>query len=228
MEKYLQIKNIYKSFGSTEVLKGVSLDIEEGKFVTLLGASGSGKSTLLRIIAGLEYADSGSILLDGKDITALPPEKRHLSMVFQNYALFEHMTVAQNIGYSLKIARVPRKEREKRVEEMLEKISLPGYGSRMPDELSGGQRQRVAIARSIINTPKVILLDEPLGALDAALRKRMQTELKNLQHELGITFVYITHDQEEALSMSDMIAVLSDGIFTDTGAPDEIKERISL
>lgn len=210
------------------MLKGISLCVEKGKFVTLLGASGSGKTTLLRIIAGLEYADSGSVLLDGNDITSLSPEKRHLGMVFQNFALFEHKTVAGNIGYSLKIAHIPKAEIARRVDEMLEKISLSGYGNRMPDELSGGQRQRVAIARAIINTPKMILLDEPLGALDAALRKRMQMELKNLQHELGITFIYITHDQEEALNMSDQIAILENGVITEIGAPDEIKERIHL
>lgn len=225
MDSFLQIKNIRKNFGSTEVLKGISLDIEEGKFVTLLGASGCGKTTLLRIIAGLESADSGRIILDGTDITDLPPEKRHLSMVFQNYALFEHMTVAANIGYPLRVAKVPKKEIAKKVDEMLELISLPGYGNRMPDELSGGQRQRVAIARSIVYTPKVILLDEPLGALDADLRKKMQTELKNLQHNLGITFVYITHDREEAYSMSDRIALISNGIIDFMGLPDEIKER---
>lgn len=228
MGKILQVENIQKSFGNTKVLNGLSLAIDEGKFVSILGASGSGKTTLLRIIAGIEFADSGRVILNDRDITNLPPEKRHLSMVFQNYALFEHMTVADNIGYSLKIARVPKAERRKRVEEMLEKISLPGYGNRMPDELSGGQRQRVALARSIISAPMMILLDEPLAALDAALRKRMRSELKNLQNELGITFLYITHDQEEALAMSDTVVLMENGIITDSGVPDEIKERIRL
>ena len=217
MGKILQVENIQKSFGNTKVLNGLSLAIDEGKFVSILGASGSGKTTLLRIIAGIESADSGRVILNDRDITNLPPEKRHLSMVFQNYALFEHMTVADNIGYSLKIARVPKAERRKRVEEMLEKISLPGYGNRMPDELSGGQRQRVALARSIISAPMMILLDEPLAALDAALRKRMRSELKNLQNELGITFLYITHDLSTAYYVSDEIVTLYRGRMVESG-----------
>lgn len=225
---YLEAKDIYKSFDKQEVLKGINLTVDQGEFVTLLGASGCGKTTLLRIIAGLEYADQGQVFLDGNDITSLAPEKRQIGMFFQSYALFEHMTVEENISYSLKLQKLPKDEIAERVNDMLRTVKLEGVNKRMPDMLSGGQRQRVALARSIISTPKVLLLDEPLGALDAALKKRMREELKDLQHTLGITFIYITHDQEEALSMSDRIALMEDGIFTEIGKPDEIKDKIRL
>ena len=228
MENYLEIKNIYKSFGSQKVLRGISLNVGEGEFVSILGASGSGKTTILRIIAGLEQPDSGTVTLAGRDITNLPPEKRQIGMIFQNYALFEHMTVEENIGYSLKLRRVPKKEIHNRVNSMLETVGLPGINDRMPDMLSGGQRQRVAVARSLIAQPGVLLLDEPLSALDAALRRRMRGELRELQQSLGMTFVLITHDEEEALTMSDRIALMDDGVFTDTGTPDEVKEKINL
>ena len=225
---YLVAKDIYKSYDREEVLKGINLEVDQGEFVTLLGASGCGKTTFLRIIAGLDAADSGSVFLDGNDITGLAPEKRQIGMFFQNYALFEHMTVEENIAYSLKLKKLPKDEISQRVEDMLKVVKLEGEKKRMPDMLSGGQRQRVALARSIISTPKVLLLDEPLGALDAALRKRMQEELKELQHTLGITFINITHDQDEALIMSDRIALIEDGIIRKIGKPDEIKDEIRL
>lgn len=225
---YLVAKDIYKSYDREEVLKGINLEVDQGEFVTLLGASGCGKTTFLRIIAGLDAADSGSVFLDGNDITGLAPEKRQIGMFFQNYALFEHMTVEENIAYSLKLKKLPKDEISQRVEDMLKVVKLEGENKRMPDMLSGGQRQRVALARSIISTPKVLLLDEPLGALDAALRKRMQEELKELQHTLGITFINITHDQDEALIMSDRIALIEDGVIRKIGKPDEIKDEIRL
>lgn len=222
----MELVNITKTFhsaqGQTEVLKGINLTIEDGEFVTLLGASGCGKTTLLRIIAGLEEADTGSIILDGKDITALEPYKRDVNMIFQNYALFPHLTVEENIGYGLKLKKVPKAIIHKKVEEMLVLVQLEGYGKRYPDKLSGGQKQRVAIARALINEPKVLLLDEPLGALDLKLRRQMQLELKRLQRKLGITFIYITHDQEEAINMSDKIAVMHEGVFEQVGTPNEV------
>lgn len=221
-EKCLELKDIKKAFSKEEVLKEISLSIEKGEFITLLGSSGCGKTTTLRIIAGLETPDSGQVFLDGKDVTALPPEARDVNTVFQNYALFPHMTVADNIGYGLKLKKTPKAEIKKRVSEMLELVQLPGYEKRKPSELSGGQKQRVAIARSLINNPKVLLLDEPLGALDLQLRRTMQLELKKLQKKLGITFIYITHDQEEAINMSDRIAVMNHGVFEQIGSPDEI------
>lgn len=221
----LELNNITKSFGDTEVLRDISLAIHEGEFVTLLGPSGCGKTTILRIIAGLEYPDSGKVLLEGKEMENVGPEKRNVNMVFQNYALFPHMNVAQNIGYGLKIRGVGKAEIKKRVEEILSLVQLSGYESRRPSAMSGGQRQRVAIARALVNNPRVLLLDEPLGALDLQLRRQMQLELKHLQKELGITFVYITHDQEEAINMSDRIVVLHEGKIEQVGTPAEIYDR---
>ena len=222
-EYCLELKNIHKSFvPGEEVLGGIDLFVRQGEFITLLGSSGCGKTTTLRIIAGLETPDSGQVFLDGVDVTGLEPDKRNVNTVFQNYALFPHMNVADNIGYGLKLKHVPKSEIKKRVSEMLELVQLPGYEKRKPSELSGGQRQRVAIARSLINQPKVLLLDEPLGALDLQLRRAMQLELKRLQKKLGITFIYITHDQEEAINMSDRIAVMNHGGFEQIGSPDEI------
>ena len=222
-EKCLELKNIRKGFSNEEeVLKGISLAIEKGEFITLLGSSGCGKTTTLRIIAGLEAPDSGTVFLDGKDVTAVPPNQRDVNTVFQNYALFPHLNVEGNVGYGLKIKRVPKAEIKKKVAEILELVQLTGYEKRMPSELSGGQKQRVAIARALVNSPKLLLLDEPLGALDLKLRRTMQLELKRLQKKLGITFLYITHDQEEAINMSDRIVVMKDGRFEQIGTPDEI------
>ena len=222
-EKCLELKEIKKSFSKEEtVLKEISLSIDKGEFITLLGSSGCGKTTTLRIIAGLETPDSGRVFLDGRDVTGLAPEARDVNTVFQNYALFPHMTVADNIGYGLKLKKTPKAEIKKRVSEMLDLVQLPGFEKRKPSELSGGQRQRVAIARALVNNPKVLLLDEPLGALDLQLRRAMQLELKKLQKKLGITFIYITHDQEEAINMSDRIAVMNQGTFEQIGTPDEI------
>lgn len=221
----LELKNISKSFGKTEVLKNIDLVAEKGEFITLLGSSGCGKTTTLRIISGLESPDSGSVFLDGRDVTSLEPNKRDVNTVFQNYALFPHMNVAANVGYSLKIRHVPKADAAKQVKEALELVQLSEYADRMPSELSGGQRQRVAIARSLVARPKVLLLDEPLGALDLQLRRRMQLELKRLQKKLGITFIYITHDQEEAINMSDRIAVMRGGVFEQIGTPSEVYDR---
>ena len=212
-------------FGGERVLSSINLDIEDKQFVTLLGPSGCGKTTTLRIIAGLESADSGRVLLEGKDVTDEVPEKRNVNTVFQNYALFPHMSVEENIGYGLKIRKWKKAEIREAVKQALELVQLPGFGGRKPSELSGGQRQRVAIARAIVNEPKVLLLDEPLGALDLQLRRQMQLELKRLQKQLGITFIYITHDQEEALNMSDRIAVMKNGVFQQLGSPTEIYDH---
>ncbi len=221
-ETILTLKDLKKSFGETEVLKGINIEIAQGEFITLLGASGCGKTTTLRIIAGLEEPDSGQVMLKGTDITALLPEKRNVNTVFQNYALFPHMTVEKNIAYGLKLKKLPKEEIAHKVREALQMVQLEGFEKRKPEELSGGQKQRVAIARAVVNQPKVLLLDEPLGALDLKLRRQMQTELKNLQQRLGITFIYITHDQEEAINMSDRIAVMRNGVFEQIGTPNEI------
>ena len=219
----LELKNIKKSFQEGEdVLESICLTAKKGEFVTLLGSSGCGKTTTLRIIAGLEQPDSGQVFLNGKDVTSLEPNQRNVNTVFQNYALFPHMNVADNIGYGLKLKKTPKAEISRRVKEMLELVQLSGFEKRKPSELSGGQRQRVAIARALVNNPEVLLLDEPLGALDLQLRRAMQHELKRLQKKLGITFIYITHDQEEAINMSDMIAVMNHGRFEQIGTPDEI------
>lgn len=222
MNEILRLEKIHKTFDDTEVLKGIDLSVAQGEFITLLGASGCGKTTTLRIIAGLEMADEGKVWLDGRDITEMVPNKRNVNTVFQNYALFPHMSVEENIGYGMRLRGVAKSEIKEQVEQMLQLVQLEGFGKRRPDQLSGGQRQRVAIARAVINQPRVLLLDEPLGALDLKLRRQMQLELKKLQKQLGMTFIYITHDQEEAINMSDRIAVMREGRFEQIGTPNEI------
>jgi putative spermidine/putrescine transport system ATP-binding protein len=204
---------------------GVDLVVDEGEFFTLLGPSGSGKTTLLRLIAGFERPDGGRIQLAGRDVTNVPPHLRDTNTVFQDYALFPHMTVAENIGYGLRVKGVSRQARAKRVERALAMVRLVGLGHRRPNQLSGGQRQRVALARAVVNEPEVLLLDEPLGALDLKLRQEMQIELKQIQKEVGITFIYVTHDQEEALTMSDRLAVMANGEIEQIGSPVEVYER---
>lgn len=221
-ESILSLQGITKSFGGTPVLNGIDLEAAQGEFITLLGSSGCGKTTTLRIIAGLEDPDQGRVLLEGQDMTDVEPNKRDVNTVFQSYALFPHMNVEQNVGYALKLRKRPKGEIKEEVKKMLELVQLSGFEKRKPAELSGGQKQRVAIARSLINRPKILLLDEPLGALDLQLRRQMQQELKRLQKKLGITFIYITHDQEEALNMSDRIAVMRDGQFDQIGTPSQV------
>lgn len=218
----LSLENIEKSFDGDNILKNISLDIGRGEFVTLLGSSGCGKTTTIRIVAGLLTPDSGKVILNGKDITMLAPEKRDVNTVFQNYALFPHMNVEKNIGYGLKLKKMPANEIKAEVEKALSLVQLEGFEKRNPSQLSGGQKQRVAIARAIVNKPSVLLLDEPLGALDLMLRRQMQTELKKLQKALGITFIYITHDQEEALNMSSRIVVMRNGNIEQIGTPSEV------
>ena len=221
----LSLRHISKNFGEGDVLSDLSLDVHRGEFVTLLGASGCGKTTTLRIISGLETPDTGTVLLDGQDITALPPEKRPVNTVFQSYALFPHMNVEKNVAYGLRVRGADKATIRARVEEMLELVQMRDYARRMPAQLSGGQRQRIAIARALAPQPRLLLLDEPLGALDLQLRRQMQLELKRLQKKLGITFIYITHDQEEAINMSDRIAVMRAGTFEQIGTPEEIYDR---
>ena len=221
----VRVRGLRKNYGQVTALDGVDLDIRAGEFFTMLGPSGSGKTTLLRLIAGFERPDGGAIELGGRDISRVPPYARDVNTVFQDYALFPHMSVMQNIEYGLRVKRVSRSERRRRAERALEMVRLSGLGERKPSQLSGGQRQRVALARAIVNEPHVLLLDEPLGALDLKLRQEMQLELQHVQREVGITFVYVTHDQEEALSMSDRIAVLSRGRIEQVGTPLEVYER---
>ncbi len=223
----LSIDRVTKSFGQTVAVNGVSLDIRANEFFALLGPSGCGKTTLLRMIAGFETPDSGRVLVDDEDITRFAPEKRPLNLMFQSYALFPHMSVRQNLSYGLEMERLGKAEIAGRVEAMLETTDLAALAGRKPDQLSGGQKQRVALARALIKRPKVLLLDEPLGALDKKLRERMQLELKRLQHEAGITFIMVTHDQEEALVMADRMAILKDGNVLQCGSPQEIYERPS-
>ncbi|MBQ2990149.1 MAG: ABC transporter ATP-binding protein [Clostridia bacterium] len=224
-EVLLSLRHISKNFGEGDVLSDVSLDVHRGEFVTLLGASGCGKTTTLRIVSGLETPDTGEVILNGQDMTALPPEKRPVNTVFQSYALFPHMNVEKNVAYGLKVRGVDKKTSAARVKEMLELVQMSEYANRMPAQLSVGQRQRIAIARALAPQPQLLLLDEPLGALDLQLRRQMQIELKRLQKKLGITFIYITHDQEEAINMSDRIAVMKDGRFEQLGTPEDIYDR---
>jgi putative spermidine/putrescine transport system ATP-binding protein len=223
----VRLRDIRKSFGGVAAVAGVDLDIVRGEFFTMLGPSGSGKTTLLRIIAGFVAADSGSITLDGVDVTRLPPYVRNVNTVFQDYALFPHMNVRENVEYGLRVKRVARADPRRRAEAALEMVRLSGLGARKPAELSGGQRQRVALARAIVNEPDVLLLDEPLGALDLKLRQEMQLELKGIQRDVGITFVFVTHDQEEALTMSDRLVVLNHGLIEQLGTPSQVYERPS-
>jgi putative spermidine/putrescine transport system ATP-binding protein len=221
----IRVLGLRKNYGRVVALDGVDLTIDRGEFFTLLGPSGSGKTTLLRLIAGFERPDAGVIELGGRDISPVPPYSRDVNTVFQDYALFPHMTVAENVQYGLRVRRVPKAERRERATRALEMVRLGGLGERKPTQLSGGQRQRVALARAIVNEPQVLLLDEPLGALDFKLRQEMQIELQHVQREVGITFVYVTHDQEEALAMSDQIAVLNNGRIEQVGTPLEVYER---
>ena len=227
MTPAVSLTGLTKRFGDQVAISGISLDIADGEFFSLLGPSGSGKTTTLRLIAGFERPTSGSVRLHGRDVTKVPPFERDVNTVFQDYALFPHMTVGDNVGYSLRVRRVPRRQRAARVAETLESMRLGGFELRKPSELSGGQRQRVALARALINRPRVLLLDEPLGALDTKLREEMQGELKDVQRGAGITFIFVTHDQHEALALSDRIAVFGAGRIEQVGTPAEIYERPS-
>jgi putative spermidine/putrescine transport system ATP-binding protein len=220
-------QNVSRHFGDVTAVNDVTLKVQDGEFFSMLGPSGSGKTTCLRMIAGFDRPSSGEIYIYGQDVSRQPPYERPVNTVFQDYALFPHMTVEQNVAYGLMIKKVDRDERIKRVDEILNLVRLPGFGNRKPSQLSGGQRQRVALARALINQPKVLLLDEPLGALDLKLRQQMQIELKAIQKEVGITFIFVTHDQEEALTMSDRVAVFNEGQIEQVGTPAEVYEHPS-
>jgi spermidine/putrescine transport system ATP-binding protein len=220
----VDIEGIFKSFGDFDVLKNVTLDIKKGEFFSLLGPSGCGKTTLLRIIAGFENPDEGSLRIDGVNVLPLPPNRRQVNTIFQNYALFPHLTVFENVAFPLRINRAPRDEIEAKTREYLKLVQLEGHARKKPNQLSGGQKQRVAIARALIREPQVLLLDEPLSALDAKLRQHMLIELDEIHDKIGITFIYVTHDQQEALSVSDRIAVLDQGNVLQVGTPHDIYE----
>ncbi|MBC8632610.1 ABC transporter ATP-binding protein [[Eubacterium] tenue] len=222
LENIIELRNLSKRYGDNQVLDNLSLDIKKNEFLTLLGPSGCGKTTTLKIIAGFEYADEGKVLFEEHDITDIPPYERQINTVFQKYALFPHMNIYENIAFGLKIKKMPKDEIDKKVKEMLKLVALEGFENRQVESLSGGQQQRVAIARALVNEPKVLLLDEPLGALDLKLRKEMQIELKKIQKKLGITFIFVTHDQEEALTMSDKIIVMNKGKIQQMGTPQDI------
>ena len=221
----VQLRDVNKYYDDTHIVKNLSLDVMEGEFLTILGPSGSGKTTTLRMIAGFEEPSSGAVLISGRDVSDKAPYERDVNTVFQNYALFPHMDAWDNVAYGLKMKKVPKAELEQRVDEMLRLVQMSAFDERLPSQLSGGQRQRVAVARALVNRPKVLLLDEPLGALDLKLRKQMQLELKRLQRQLNITFICVTHDQEEALAMSDRIAIMHDGVLEQVGTPREIYEE---
>jgi putative spermidine/putrescine transport system ATP-binding protein len=221
----IRLAGLRKSFGAVTAVDGIDLDIADGEFFSMLGPSGSGKTTVLRMIAGFELPSAGTIMLSGRDVTRVPPFDRDVNTVFQDYALFPHMNVQANVEYGLRVRKVARAERQARASQALATVRLDGYGDRKPAQLSGGQRQRVALARALVNRPRVLLLDEPLGALDLKLREEMQVELKAIQREVGITFVFVTHDQDEALTMSDRVAVFHQGRVEQVGAPAEVYER---
>lgn len=225
VKNVVELRDIHKSLNDHPILHGINLEVREGEFLTLLGPSGCGKTTLLRLISGFEEPDSGSISIDGKDVSGLPPHKRHVNTVFQSYALFPHMTVADNIAFGLRCQKVPAHEIKSRVADVLKMVKLEKFAERKPSQLSGGQQQRVAIARAAVNQPRVLLLDEPLSSLDYRLRKTMQIELKQLQRKLGITFIFVTHDQEEALSMSDRVVVMQEGWIEQVGTPRQVYEE---
>ena len=224
-EHLIDLKDISKDYDGNTVLNHINLYVRKKEFITLLGPSGCGKTTTLRIIGGFEFPTTGTVYFEGKDITGVPPYKRRVNTVFQKYALFPHLNVQENIAFGLKIAKTPRDEINKRVDRMLDLVNLRGYGKRKVDQLSGGQQQRIAIARALVNQPEVLLLDEPLGALDLKLRKEMQLELKSMQQQLGITFIYVTHDQEEALTMSDTVVVMNEGRILQIGDPKRIYDE---
>jgi putative spermidine/putrescine transport system ATP-binding protein len=225
VEPAVRLEGVEKRFGDVVAVRGLDLDVVDGEFFSMLGPSGSGKTTTLRMIAGFEAPTAGRILLHGEDVTGRPPFERDVNTVFQDYALFPHMSVGENVGYGLMIRKIPKTDRASRVTEVLRLIRLEGFDRRKPAQLSGGQRQRVALARALVNRPRVLLLDEPLGALDLKLRESMQVELKAIQREVGITFIYVTHDQQEALTMSDRIAVFNDGRIEQVGTPADVYER---